>query len=115
MDGKVKDEHTHLEDKGLTNILHFPKDFKTEWIRIVLSKVHDGTMWLDELVRITKDVIHMVIGYHVCDKAKSIRHPRKSEIKKLTRDEWDDRGMEINTISDPKTRFSAYVIAYKIF
>lgn len=99
----------------MTSALYFPKEFKTKWIRIIPGQVHDGKMWLDELVKITKDVIHMVTGYPLCDKEKSLRHPPKNDIEKLTGVEWDNKGMKINTISDPKTRFRAYVISYKIF
>ena len=37
VDGKLKDEFKHLETKGLTHVVHFPKEFKNDWIRIFLS------------------------------------------------------------------------------
>ena len=40
--GKLKDEFSIVEKKGLTKALAFPTVFKTEWIRIVLRKIHDG-------------------------------------------------------------------------
>lgn len=38
----LKDEFSIIERKGLTKALVFPSIFKTEWIRIVLSRIHDG-------------------------------------------------------------------------
>lgn len=114
-DGKLKDDHTHIEIKGLKNALYFLKEFKTEWIRVVLNQVHKGKMWLDEPIKITKDVIQMVTDYPTNDKEKNLRHPPRTETEKLTGANWDGRGMRINTITDLETRFGAYVITYKIF
>ena len=40
--GKLKDEFSIVEKKGLTKALVLPTMFKIEWIQIVLSKIHDG-------------------------------------------------------------------------
>lgn len=72
-------------------------------------------MWLDEPVKISKDIIHVVTGYPTTDKDKAIRNAPRAEIKKLIGDEWDGRGMKFNTIIDPKISFGAYVIGYNIF
>ena len=42
IDGILKLEHKHLEDKGLTHITHLPWTFQIEWIRYILSWVHEG-------------------------------------------------------------------------
>lgn len=52
VDETLKDEHKHLETKGITHVLHFLKVFKVEWIHIVLSRVHNITMWPNETVKI---------------------------------------------------------------
>ena len=41
--GKLKDEFSIVERKGLTKALVFPSIFKNEWIPIVLSRIHDGS------------------------------------------------------------------------
>ena len=42
-DNKVlKEEFNIVERKGLTCALDFPTMFKTEWIRLVVTKIHDG-------------------------------------------------------------------------
>lgn len=48
---------------------------------IVLSHVHNMRMWLDAPVIITRDVIHMVIGYPIIYKIKAIRASSKKEIE----------------------------------
>ena len=45
--GILKDEFSIVEKKGLTKALVFPIVFKTEWIHIVLSQIHDGAFWLE--------------------------------------------------------------------
>lgn len=82
--GKLKDEHKHLEVKELTNALHFPREFNFEWIRVVLSRVHEGKIWLDEPIKISKDVIHVVTRYPTSDKEKVIRNPPREETVKIT-------------------------------
>ena len=42
VDGKLKDKFVIVEKKTLTKALAFPTMFKTEWTRIVLSRIHDG-------------------------------------------------------------------------
>ena len=44
VDGVLKADFKHLADKGLTYALDFPPDFKFEWIKVVLSQVHDMHM-----------------------------------------------------------------------
>lgn len=36
VDGTRKPEHKHLKTKGLTHILHLPRNFQIKWIRYIL-------------------------------------------------------------------------------
>ena len=45
--GVLKEEFKIIEKKGLTRALDFLNVFKTKWIRIVLSRIHDSLLWLD--------------------------------------------------------------------
>ena len=45
--GVLKEEFNIIERKGLTRALEFPIVFKTEWIKIVLRRIHDGCLWLE--------------------------------------------------------------------
>lgn len=40
----LKDEYKIAERKGLMQALGFPIAFKIEWIRIVLNRIHDGSL-----------------------------------------------------------------------
>jgi len=93
VDEKMKEEFKHLESKGLIHTLHFSQNLKTSWIRLVLIQVHDMYMWLDTLVKITKDVIHMVTRYPLIDKVKTIRIAPKEEIEENTKSKWDNKGI----------------------
>ena len=37
VDGTVKPEHQHLEEKGLTHIPHMPREFQIKRIRLILG------------------------------------------------------------------------------
>lgn len=62
--GVLKEEFQIFERKGLTRALDFPTIFKTEWIRIVLSRTHDGCLWLEDgPVKLSKIIIHRATRY----------------------------------------------------
>ena len=66
--GVLKEEFSIVEKKGLTRALDFSTTFKMEWIKIVLSRIHDGYIWLEGgKVKITKRVIHKFIGFPTLD------------------------------------------------
>ena len=48
VDGNLKLEKKHLEIKGLTHILHMLRYFQGKWIGLILSRVHDMHLWLDQ-------------------------------------------------------------------
>ena len=59
--GRLKDEHKVLVEKGLTLALNFPKVFKLEWIKIVLIHIHETKLWLENrLMKIIMTIIHHV-------------------------------------------------------
>jgi len=64
----LKDEFNIVEKKGLTYALEFPRVFKTKWIRLVLSRIHDRCLCLEGgPIKRTKRIIHRVIGYLTLD------------------------------------------------
>ena len=66
--GALKDEFKIIESKGLTCALDFSNVFKIEWIKIVLSRIHDNSIWLDNgPVKITKKIVHRVTRYPTLD------------------------------------------------
>ena len=68
--GKLKDEYQIFERKGLTHALDTPMVFKTEWIKIVLSRFHDICIWLEKgRVKIMKRIVHRVTGYPTLERS----------------------------------------------
>lgn len=64
----LKDEFQIVERKGLTQALVFPIVFEIEWIRLVLRRIHDGILWLEDgPIRITKRIFHRVTRYPTLD------------------------------------------------
>ena len=45
VNGALREENKIVEKKGLTYALDFPNVFKTEWIKIVLNRIHDDFIW----------------------------------------------------------------------
>ena len=66
--GVLKEEFNIFEKKGLTHALEFPTIFKMEWIKLVLSRIHDGRLWLEEgPIKILKIIVHRVTRYPTLD------------------------------------------------
>lgn len=83
VDEKLKDEIVIIEKKTLTKALAFPTVFKTEWIRIVLSRIHDGAFWLETgPVKLTKKIISRVSGFQTLDRPKTLRSDKREAIEK---------------------------------
>ena len=85
--------------KGLTHALEVLSIFKIEWIRLVLSRIHDGSLWLEDgPVKISKRIVHRVIGYPTLDQPKTLRSDSKDVIEKNIGAKWNKRGINIDTI-----------------
>ena len=95
----LKDEYKIIEMKGLTHALEFCTIFKMEWIRLMLSRIHDGSIWLEDgPVKISKIIVHRVVGYPTLYRPKTLRSDSKEVIEKNTGAKWNKRGMNIDTI-----------------
>ena len=71
--GVLKEEFKIVEKKGLTRALEFPTVFKIERIKIVLSRIHDGSLWLEGgPIKILKRIVHRVTGYPTLDWRKTL-------------------------------------------
>ena len=105
-----------MERKGLTHALEFPTIFKSEWIKIFLSIIHDGCLWLKGgPIKITKKIVYRVASYPTLDQPKTLRSDSKEVIEKNTGAKWNKRGMTIDTITNPLLEFSIRVIYHKFY
>ena len=70
-----------------------------DWIRIILSRVHDDLLWLgDSVVCIDNDLIHKVTGLHnKGSNPVNTRHARKIVEANLNT-YFDGRNMKVNSI-----------------
>ena len=110
----LKEEFKIVERKGLTCALEFRTIFKTEWIKIVLRRIHDGCMWLEGgPIKITKKIV--VSGYPTLDRPKTLRSDSKEVIEKNIGAKWNTHGMTIDTITDPLIEFSITFISHKFY
>ena len=100
VDGSLKPEFAHLENKGLTHTVNLPRVFHTKWVRFILSRVHYGEMWIDQPVSITKKMIHKITGLPILSKAKTTKTLPRKDLEKEILAEWDGRGSKINTAID---------------
>lgn len=73
--GLLKEEHMHLKTKGLSHAIDIPNQFHVDWIRYVLSRVHDWFLWLEveAPIKITKDVIQGVTTFSERGEALTLR------------------------------------------
>ena len=116
VDGKLKEEYQIVKKKGLTRALDIPKVFKGEWIKIVLSHIHDGCIWLESgPIKLTKLIIHRVTGYPTTDRSHAIRSDSKEIIERNTRAIRNKHGITIDTITNPLVEFAVRVIAQKFY
>ena len=87
-----------------------------EWIRVVLSRIHDGCLWLEDgPIKLSKRIIHSVNGYLTLERPKTLRSDSKEAIEKNTGAKWNNSGMTIDTIKDPLVEFSVRVISHKFY
>ena len=84
VNGTLKPEHRHLEKKGLTHIPHMPRNFQVKWVRYVLSRVHNGQLWLEQPILITKKMIHRITSLPMLNKAKATKTLGREELQRLT-------------------------------
>ena len=90
VDRVLKDEYKIVETKGLTLALKFLTIFKIEWITVVLSRIHDGSLCLEDgLVKISKRIVHRVTWYPTIDQPKTLRSDSKEVIEKNTGVKWN--------------------------
>ena len=112
----LKDKLKVVERKGLTHSLDFPNVFKIEWIKIVLSRIHVNSIWLEYgPIKIIKMVVQRIIGYPTLDIPNTMISDAKEIIEKNTREIWNKRGMAINAITNPLISFAVRIIAHKFF
>ena len=82
-----------------------------KWIRVALSKIHDGCLWLEGgPIKIMKRIVDRVARYPTLDFSKALGSDSKDVIEKNKGAKWNKCGMTIDTIIDPLLDFYIRVI-----
>ena len=82
----------------------------------MLSQIHDGSFWLEiGLVKITKKIVHRVNGFPTLDRSKTLRSDKREAIEKNIGAKWNNRGMTIDTITEPLLYFTIRIISHKFY
>lgn len=114
-DRKIKLEQIRIYEKGFHNATFFLEEFEHEYIKIIFSRVHGGNMYLDQTHSITKEAIHVMIGFCQTNKVSVLRKIPKEIVMQLTKSTWDVHAMLVNNIDDEAIKFVTMVIDYRIF
>lgn len=102
--------------KGLTHALEFPRNFKIECIKVVLSWTHDMKFWLHNgPFEITKKMIHKVTDYPTLDKKKIMRSLSHKEVEYNISAKWNGWGFSITNTSNPLIKFAMRIISHKFY
>ena len=77
--------------------------------------MHNGQLWLEQLVVKTKKMIHHISGLPMLPKAKTTKTLGQVELEKETLAKWDGRGMKISSVINADLKFEIHVITHKTY
>ena len=77
--------------------------------------MHDGQLWLDQPILISKKMIHRITGLHMLAQAKIIKTLSQIELENKNLAEWDGRGMKISCVINLELKFGIHIIMHKIY
>lgn len=83
--GLLKAKHMHLKTKGLLYVVDIHNQFHADWIKYVLSRMHDQFLWLEveAPIKITKEVIQRVTGLSATSEALTLRTISSGDVTRL--------------------------------
>ena len=108
----LKLEYANLEELNLVKYMFQFDNY--EWMRIILSRIHDDLLWLgDAKVLIKNDLIHQVIelSNEGCNLVNIKNVSKMVETNLNTR--FDGRNMKVNSIQDDGVRLLSKILGYK--
>lgn len=113
--GNLKPEFKMLEEKGFTQFVNFSDFDEPEWVRYILSKIHDKFMWLDKPHEITKTIIKVVTCLNSTGEVTSLRNVKNQIVTKVIGSQFDKRAMTISDIIEHDVIFASMVTGYKVY
>jgi hypothetical protein len=116
-----RDEAQNLVKAGLGQILTMPQfagfeGLKEKAVKILLTRVHDKTLWLNEPIQIDAEVIHRITGLpNKGETVKFVARDSNSWINKLTgktlTEGRNSRGLKISCIRSKIHQWTATIIS----
>lgn len=99
----------------MIHVLYMQRDFKIKWIRFILRRVCDMSFYLKKPMKIMKKMVHQVMSYPMLDRLKTTKTLALGELIKKTLEEWDERGLKINNVTNIEIKFGIHVISHEIY
>jgi len=112
---EIKPQYKAIRDKHFAQCIHFPYFEEDEWVRYVLSRVHDNFLWLNKPFKITKDAIRAITGLHSSGGLPVLKSVKNQTVSDATRSKFDKRAMTVEDITEPDVKFASMIIGYKIY
>jgi hypothetical protein len=110
-DGELKLEFFKLKDLKKFQMFEFYEFDEQEWIKIILSRIHDQFIWMgDQPSLINKDLIHTVIGLRREGTIPTFAKNTMAMVKDLTGSKLNKRAMTIEDIRQIDVRLVAIIL-----
>ena len=71
-------------------------------------------LWLENLVKITKKMIHQVTGLTMLNKSKETKNLTLAKLLEKIGVEWDERVMKLTRVTNIEIKFAIQVISHKM-
>lgn len=108
-------EFKHQENINPVHVMNFHEFDEVEWIKIVLTRIHDQFFWLgDQPTKISKGLIHLVSGLNNAGIIASATKTLKKDVKNLTGSKWDKSTVTITNIRKQDVRLISMILGYKM-
>lgn len=111
----LKSDFKNLESKGFIQFVHFSVFDKPEWVRYVLSQIHDEFLWLDKSHKITKKAIEAVTYLNATSKVPGLWNEKNTTVMEVTGSKHDSQSMTISDIVEFDVKFSSMATGYKVY
>jgi len=112
---ELKPKYKGIQEKHFDQFIHFPCFEEDEWVRYVLSRVHDNFLWLKRPYKITKEAIRAVTGLYSSGGIPVLKSVKNDIVTEATGSKFDKRAMTIEDIIDLDVKFASMIIRYKIY
>lgn len=110
-----KDEFTHFTNHPIIEYVTAYEFYELEWIKILLSRIHDDLFWIGEvLVHITSDLIYEITELSKTGAILPTGKDVRKQVEKACRSRSDKHGMTIEPIEESKDiKLIAMILGYK--